>query len=74
MIVTANFFHFRIPVSNFIARKNRDSIIKLMYIRMFDLLLSTINQEMRLKTQSELSTSIIDIAGFGKHKFVSHII
>lgn len=66
-----HFWILRVPVSSFIARKTRDSIAKAIYSRLFGFVLSSINQATASK--SELSTSIIDIAGFGKNTFVDDI-
>lgn len=61
----AHFWTSRIPVSSFAARKARDSICKAIYSRLFEMVLSSINGVSVYK--SELNTSIIDIAGFGKN-------
>lgn len=56
---------FRITLSNFAARKTRDTLAKAIYFHIFNLILSSINQ--RFVFESELSASILDVAGFGKY-------
>lgn len=59
----------RIPVSSFAARKARDSISKAIYSRLFEVILSSINGISVYNFG--LTTSIVDIAGFGKSNFVN---
>lgn len=66
------FVTYRIHVSSFSARKARDSIIKTIYSRLFEVIISSVNQSSH--SESELSTYIIDIAGFGKNTFINRLI
>jgi len=61
----------RVPLKVIEAQNARDALAKAVYARLFDYIVSRVNQALPFAS-SKSYIGVLDIAGFGKHRGLAH--